>query len=84
MAKQVQISSEDMQDSGMIVVGESWRSVPSPSAAFRFLSAIHDGEQCNRGVERKVLIPILILNEYLRGLAKVNQGMPAFMQKRAS
>jgi hypothetical protein len=58
---------------------EQWRSVPSASAAFRYLSAFHDADQEKR-VEGKALIPVP--NEHLRGLAKVNQGMAAFMQKR--
>jgi len=56
-----------------------WRSVPSPSSAFRYLSAFHDGKQKKR-VEGKAFIPVP--NGHLRGLAKVNEGMAAFMQKR--
>ena len=59
---------------------ERRRSVPSPSAAFRYLSAFHDEDQEGKRKEGKAFIPVS--NEHLRGLAKVNQGMAAFMQKR--
>jgi hypothetical protein len=58
---------------------ERWRSVPSPSAAFRYLSAFHDSDQEGKRKEGKAFIPVP--NEHLGGLAKVNQGMAAFMQK---
>ena len=35
---------------------ERWRSVPSPSAAFRYLSAFHDEDQCNKRVEGKAFM----------------------------
>ena len=60
---------------------ERWRSVPSPSAAFRYLSAFHDEDQERKRQEGKAFIPVP--NDHLRGLAKVNQGIAAFMQKRA-
>ena len=56
------------------------RSVPSPSSAFRYLSAFHDAEQEKKRVEGKAFIPIP--NGHLWGLVQVNQGMVAFMQKR--
>ena len=59
---------------------ERWRSVPSPSAAFRYLSAFHDVDQERKRTEGRALIPVP--SEHLRGLAKVNQGMAAFLQKR--
>jgi hypothetical protein len=59
---------------------ERRRSVPSPSAAFRYLSAFHDEDQEGKRKEGKAFIPVP--NEHLRGLTKVNQGMAAFMQKR--
>jgi hypothetical protein len=59
---------------------ERWRSVPSPSAVFRYLSAFHDVDQEGKRKEGTAFIPVP--NEHLRGLAKVNQGMAAFMQKR--
>jgi hypothetical protein len=61
---------------------ERWRSVPSSSAAFRYLSAFHDGDQEVNRKEGKAFIPVP--NEHLRGLAKVNQAMAAFMQERNS
>jgi hypothetical protein len=61
---------------------ERWRSVPSPSAAFRYLSVFHDVDQEGKRKEGRAVIPAP--NEYLRGLAKVNQGMVAFVQKRNS
>ena len=60
---------------------EQKRSVPSPSSAFRYLSAFHDDEQEKKRVEGKAYIPVP--NEHLQGLAKVNQGVAAFMQKRS-
>jgi hypothetical protein len=59
---------------------ERWRSVPSPSSVFRYLAAFHDPDQDKQRVEGKAFIPVA--NEPLRGLAQVNQGMAAFMQKR--
>ena len=59
---------------------ERWRSVPSSSAAFRYLSAFHDGDEEKKCKEGKAFIPAA--NEHLRGLAKVNQGMAAFLQAR--
>jgi len=58
---------------------ESWRSVPSASAAFRYLSAFQDLDQECKRKEGKAFIPVP--NEHLRGLGKINQGMVAFMQK---
>lgn len=59
---------------------ERWRSVPSSSAAFRYLSAFHDEDEEKKRKEGKAFIPAA--NEHLRGLAKVNCGMAAFLQKR--
>jgi hypothetical protein len=53
---------------------------PRLGAAFRYLSAFHDEDQHKRRKGGKAFIPVP--NEHLRGLAKVNQGMAAFMQKR--
>src|SRR4030066_1602441 len=58
---------------------ERWRSVPSPSAAFRYLSAFHDEDQERKRQDGKAFIPVP--NEHFRGVLKVNQGMAAFMQK---
>jgi hypothetical protein len=59
---------------------ERWRSVPSSSAAFRYLSAFHDNDQDSKRITGKAFIPIP--NEHLRGLEKVNKEMAAFIQKR--
>jgi len=59
---------------------ERWRSVPSSSASFRYLSAFHDVNQEGKRKEGKAFIPVP--NEHLQGLGKVNQGMAAFVQKR--
>jgi len=56
---------------------EQKRSVPSPSSAFRYLSAFHDGEQQKKRVEGKAFIPVT--NKHLRGLVKVTRGMAAFV-----
>jgi len=58
---------------------ERWRNVPSSSAAFRYLSAFHDGDEEKKRTEGKAFIPSA--NEHLRGLAKVNRGMAVFVQK---
>jgi hypothetical protein len=60
---------------------ERWRSVPASSSVFRYLSAFHDGGQEEKRVGGKAFIPVP--NAHLRGLAKVNGEMAAFMQKRA-
>jgi hypothetical protein len=56
--------------------------VPSSSAVFRYLSQFHDKEQEKKRTAGKAFIPVA--NRHLRGLAKVNEGMMAFIQKRAS
>jgi len=55
------------------------RSVPSPSAVFRYLSAFHDGEQERLRQCGKAFIPAS--NEHLRGFAKVNRDFLAFLQE---
>jgi len=60
---------------------EGYRSVPSASAVFRYLSAFHDKDQEDRRQEGKAFIPVP--NVHLRGLREVNQGMLAFVQKRS-
>ena len=52
---------------------ESWRSVPSASAAFWYLSAFHDLGQEGKRKEGKAFIPVP--NGHLLGLGKVNQGI---------
>jgi hypothetical protein len=61
---------------------ERWRSVPSPSSVFRYLSAFHDLSQEKKRIEGKAFIPVP--DVHLRGLAKVCQGMALFVQKRNS
>jgi hypothetical protein len=56
------------------------RVVPSPSTVFRYLAAFHEASQEVNRKAGKAFIPVL--NDHIRGLAKVNQGMAAFMQKR--
>jgi hypothetical protein len=59
---------------------ERHRSVPSPSALFRYLEAFHDpGEEMKRG-SGKAFIPAP--NEHLQGLRRANQDFLASIQKR--
>jgi len=59
---------------------ERHRSVPSPSALFRYLEAFHDpGEELKRE-PGKAFIPAP--NEHLQGLRRVNQDFVASIQKR--
>ncbi len=65
-------------------LGRRWvkkgrRSVPSPSSAFRYLSAFHDSEQDRLRRLGKAFIPAA--NKHLRGFAKVNRDFLAFAQK---
>jgi hypothetical protein len=59
---------------------ERGRSVPSPTAAFRFLGVFDDATQEAKRVEGKAFIPQS--NEHLRALALVNADMMDFMEKR--
>lgn len=59
---------------------ERHRSVPSPSALFRYLEAFHDpGEEMKRG-SGKAFIPAP--NEHLQGLRRANQDFLASIQRR--
>ena len=58
---------------------EARRSVPSPSAVFRYLSAFHDSEQEALRQPGKAFIPVS--NEHLRGFIKVNRDFLTFLQK---
>ncbi len=58
---------------------EKRRTFPSPSAIFRYLAAFHDSEQEKLRAPGKAFIPAS--NEYLRGFAKVNADLLAFVQK---
>jgi hypothetical protein len=59
---------------------ERHRSVPSPSALFRYLEAFHDPEEERKRQRGKAFIPAP--NEHLQGLRKVNRDMVASIQKR--
>lgn len=54
---------------------EKKRSVPSPSAAFRYLSAFHDVEQEKIREQAKVKAFIPAPNDHLKGLAQINKDM---------
>lgn len=59
---------------------ERIRSVPSPSAVFRYLGGFHQEEEERRRVAHTAFIPAP--NEALRGLGKVNAQLVAFVQSR--
>ena len=58
---------------------ERRRSVPSPSAIFRYLSAFHDPVQEELRETGKAFIPVA--NNHLRGFAKVNKDFLSFVQR---
>lgn len=57
------------------------RTVPSPSAVFRYLAAFHDPQQEQRRQAGKAFIPVP--NAHLKGLVKVNQELVGWVQKKA-
>lgn len=59
---------------------ERHRSVPSPSALFRYLEGFHDAEEERKRQRGKAFIPAP--NEHLQGLRKVNRDVVASIQKR--
>ncbi|MFQ5874941.1 MAG: IS1380 family transposase [Dehalococcoidia bacterium] len=59
---------------------ERRRTVPSPSAVFRYLAGFHDESQEDRRQAHTAFIPAA--NEALRGLGKVNGELVAFVQSR--
>ena len=59
---------------------EHHRSVPSPSAVFRYLEAFHDSSQEGKRERGKAFIPAP--NEHLEGLGKANRDFVACIQKR--
>jgi len=59
---------------------EKRRTVPSPTAAFRYLESFHDEEEEKKRVLGRAFIPAP--SEYLKGLAKVNADMMAFSQRQ--
>jgi hypothetical protein len=58
---------------------ERKRTVPSPSAIFRYLSSFHNGDQEEKRERGKAFIPAP--NDQLRGFSKVNRGFLSFIQK---
>ena len=56
------------------------RSVPSPSAVFRYLCEFHDASEEDRRRPHKAFIPQA--NDALRGLGKVNADMVGFVQRQ--
>ena len=59
---------------------EHHRSVPSPSALFRYLEAFHDPEEERKRQLGKAFIPAG--NEHLQGLREVNRALVASIQRR--
>jgi hypothetical protein len=59
---------------------ERHRSVPSPSALFRYLEAFHDPGEERRRKPGKAFIPAA--NEHLQGLRRANQDFVASIQRR--
>jgi hypothetical protein len=59
---------------------ERHRSVPSPSALFRYLEAFHDPGEERRRKPGKAFIPAS--NEHLQGLRRTNQDFVASIQRR--
>lgn len=59
---------------------ERCRAVPSPSAAFRYLSAFHDGDQEKQRVSGRAWIAQP--NEYLRAFGQVQRDFLGFVQSR--
>ncbi|CCK80857.1 transposase, IS4 family [Desulfobacula toluolica Tol2] len=56
---------------------EKKRSVPSPSAAFRYLSEFHDTEQEKTRDQTKIKAFIPRPNDHLKGLVQINKDMCA-------
>ena len=61
---------------------EQHRSVPSPSAIFRYLEAFHDPREEKKREKGKAFITTP--NQHLSGLARVNRDFVAAVQKRHS
>lgn len=59
---------------------ERSRGIPSPSAAFRYLSGFHDREAEKLRVPHRAFIPMP--NQHLRGLARVSGDLVEFVQSR--
>jgi hypothetical protein len=58
---------------------ERTTSIPAPSSVFRYLSAFHDSQGAADREPHKAFIPAA--GEHLRGLARVNAELVAFVQK---
>jgi hypothetical protein len=58
---------------------EHHRSVPSPSAVFRYLEAFHNPDEEKKREKGKALIPAP--NQHLQGLMRVNRDLVASIQK---
>lgn len=61
---------------------ERGRSVPSPSATFRYLSGFHEEGEESKRVPHRAFIPAP--NEPLRGLGKANGELVGFVQSRSA
>jgi hypothetical protein len=59
---------------------EKRRTMPSPTAVFRYLEAFHDDEEEKKRVLGRAFIPAT--NAYLRGFAEVNRDVMAFSQRQ--
>ena len=59
---------------------ERTRTVPSPSALFRYLEAFHDAEQESKRETGKAFIPAS--NQHLRGFAFINCDIAAFANQQ--
>jgi len=59
---------------------EHHRSVPSPSAIFRYLAAFHSPEEEKKREKGKAFIPAP--NEHLQGLVQINRDFVASVQRR--
>jgi hypothetical protein len=61
---------------------ERTRTVPSPSAIFRYLAQFHDKEQEGKRQPGKALIPVA--NEHLSGFEAINKELVAFSNRHQS
>jgi len=61
---------------------ERTRTVPSPSAIFRYLAQFHDTQQEGNRQPGKALIPLA--NEHLRGFEAINKDLVAFSNRQQS
>jgi Transposase DDE domain group 1 len=59
---------------------EQHRSVPSPSAVFRYLEAFHNPDEEKKREKGKAFIPAP--NQHVQGLVRVNRDLVASVQKR--